>query len=134
MNITMDYYNNYRFDLLVIETIEEEIKRKSLEKERLLKESKKIKRAREKDLNYCCEGCGTDEYVRWCHEDEFFLCSECFIHDLQCQADVMVPIHRVEHMDGYNEYLSWDVLWEEEVKERSWGWIPGYYEKGKINE
>lgn len=101
---------NDRFDLLIFETAEEYLRKKRI-RQLKLKKAAELERKRIEATGEC-EGCGCKEYVRWVHNNECYLCSDCFIHDLQCQADVMVPMHRAEDMDGYDEYLSWDELWE----------------------
>lgn len=101
-----------RFELLIFETAEEYLERKRLEKIQTDKKIEEYKREVEKKGE--CEGCGTKEYLRWVHNRELYLCQDCFMHDLQCQASVMVPTYRVDDMDGYDEYLNWDNLWEEE--------------------
>ena len=101
-----------RYEILCIETAEEYFEKKAIALERAREEADIYKKSIE--AKGVCEGCGSTEYIRWVHNDECYLCAECFIHDLQCQADVMVPMHRVDDMDGYDEYLSWDELWEEE--------------------
>ena len=99
-----------RFDLIFDDSAEEYVK----QKEKKLAESKKQVAAERKRIEEKgeCEGCGNKEYNRWVHNKEIYLCAECFINDLQCQADAQVPMHRAEDMDGYDEYLCWDDLWE----------------------
>jgi len=101
-----------RFKILCIETAEEYLAKKKIAQEKARIEAEIYKKKIEAIGE--CEGCGEKEYLRWVHNGECYLCAECFIHDLQCQADVMVPMHRVDDMDGYDEYLCWDELWEEE--------------------
>ena len=109
----MDCYDRaYRFELLILETAEEENKRIAKEKTKLKAEHEVFKKEVEKKQRGICE-CG-NEHPRWVHNDECYICAECFIHDLQCQAEVMVPIHRAEDLAGHDEYLSWDEHWEEE--------------------
>ena len=99
-----------RFELVFDDDAEEYIEQKE---KKLAKDEKKAAAERriieEKGE---CEGCGDKEYNRWVYNKENFLCAECFIHDLQCQADSMVPTYRAEDMDGFNEYTCWEDLWE----------------------
>ena len=104
-----------RFDLLIFEDAEAYNKRKEEEREILHQEAEKYKRIVEK--KGVCEGCEkASKYLRWVHNDEFYLCYDCFIHDLQCQADVMVPMHRCRDMEEYTNESIWDELSEEERK------------------
>jgi len=101
-----------RYTILCLETAEEYLIKKAMKLEIAKKEADIYRKKVEG--NGVCEGCGSKDYLRWVHNGECYLCSECFIHDLQCQAEVKVPIHRAEEMDGYGEYCLWVSLWEEE--------------------
>ena len=101
---------NNRFDLVFEDTAEEYLEKKEKESEELRIAA--AKERREVERKGLCQGCNTLGYNRWTHDGEFYLCAECFLHDLQCQADVDVPMRRVDDMDGYDEYLCWDDLWE----------------------
>ena len=57
-----------------------------------------------------CENCGSKKHLRWIR-GEFYVCYECFVNDLQCEADVMVPMYRVTDMNDYMEEWEWDELW-----------------------
>lgn len=109
-----------RFKILCIETAEEYLRKKEIARKRkamercisAIKFEHYKKRVQAKGV---CEGCGSDEMPRWVHNDEFFLCAECFLHDLQCQADVSYPSTSVQYMDEYEyEYLGWDCHWMDE--------------------
>ena len=58
-----------------------------------------------------CEFCG-GERPRWVRNGEAYCCYQCFHHDLQCEADVMVPIYRVENMRDYVDEYKWDIMYE----------------------
>jgi hypothetical protein len=109
-----------RFELLIFETAQEYIARKEKEKEKLRKEAEKYKKKVEKAG--FCEGCGEGskegKKLRWVRNDEFYLCYDCYYHDLDCEASVMVPMHRATEMEGYISEGEWDELWEEEVNKK----------------
>ncbi len=66
-----------------------------------------------------CEGCGCKKaLLRWVHNDEAYVCYECFEHDLDCESSVMVPMHRVTEMPGYMTEDEWYETWEEEQMEK----------------
>jgi len=99
-----------RFDLM-FDDAEEYLAKKKKELDDLEKRAKEERIRIES--NGVCQGCFNDKLpLRWVHGNEFYLCYECFIHDLQCQADVMVPSYRVIDMDGFVEYYEWELLWE----------------------
>jgi hypothetical protein len=102
-----------RFDLVFDDTAEEHVEKKE-KKEKKLKELRKKSEEERRVVEEKgeCEGCGDKQYIRWVRHGEFYLCAECFMHDLQCEADIQVPMNRVSDMDGYDEYLCWDDLWE----------------------
>jgi len=106
-----DVYN--RFDLVFEDSAEEirEQREKKLEIDKL-KRAAALEERKRIETDGGCEGCGTKEYNRWVHNKEVYLCQDCFMHDLQCEAEVQVPMHRAEDINGYDEYLCWDELWE----------------------
>ena len=104
----MDAYN--RFDLIFEDNAEEYLEKKEEKRKKANKAAAKERRRIEEKGE--CEGCGNKEYNRWVHNKEIYLCQDCFLHDLQCEAEIQVPMHRVEYMEGYDEYLNWDDLWE----------------------
>ena len=109
----MDNYNiSDRFELLIFETAEEYIERKAKELEEREVENLAYKKEVEKKQGYKCD-CG-GEHPRWVYNDEFYICAECFMHDLQCQAEIQVPSYSVDQMDAYTEYTCWEDYWEEE--------------------
>jgi len=108
----INYDNSYRFELLIFETAAEYIERKKKEKEKIEAEHIAYKKEIEKKQGGLCE-CG-GEFPRWVVDDELYMCADCFIHGLQCQADVMVPMYSLDQMEGYDDYLCWEDLWEEE--------------------
>ena len=111
-NIIVDAYN--RFDL-IFEDSAEEIRDQKEKKEKELKELRAAaleERRRIETNGGGCEGCGAKEYNRWVHNGEVYLCRDCFMHDLQFKADMQSPMHSTEDTDGYDEYLNWDNLWE----------------------
>ena len=117
-----------RFDIMIFDVDiedaynrkleEEEVKKKriAVEKKRQIEEEARIERL-EKESKNVCEFCG-GERPRWVRDGEFFCCYECFIHDLTCEADVMVPIHRVRDLEEYIDKGEWDEYAEEESEER----------------
>ncbi len=105
---------NDRFELLILETADEYIIRKKKEKEELDKQTMKERKiVEEKGV---CEGCEKKDYdevrLRWVYNEESYICYECFVHDLSCQADVMVPMHRTSEMEDYMSEDVWDEKWE----------------------
>ncbi len=112
-----------RFDLLIFETAEEYIKRKFEEKQKLKAEVREERIKVEK--KGVCEGCGEyydgvgrGERLRWTHNNEFYVCQECFMNDLQCQCDIMYPPRSIDTEEGYDEYIGWDCYWEDEQQEK----------------
>jgi len=107
MIIMQEDYN--RFDIM-FEDAEEYLEQKEKELEELkiaaAEERKEIER---KGL---CQGCETRGYNRWVHNDECYLCWDCFIHDLQCQSGVSVPVTRYDEMKEYISSGEWEELWE----------------------
>jgi hypothetical protein len=108
-----------RSDILIIETAQEYLVKKSIAIAKARKEAEIYKKKVE--AKGVCEGCGIKSEegyrCRWVHNDEFYLCSDCFIHDLQCQAEVTVPRMNVKYMEEFNEYINWeDLWWEEEIE------------------
>lgn len=101
-----------RFELLIFETAEEYLEKKRIKLEELKKEAE-IER-REIEKKGVCSGCGKDEKLRWVRNYEFYSCYECFYHDLDCEASVMVPMHRTTEMKEYITEDEWEGLWEEE--------------------
>ena len=101
-----------RFELLILETIEEKRKRISKEKE----EREKIQREYERKVEKTgvCEGCNEEGKLRWVRDREFYSCYDCFLYDLDCEASVMVPIHRASDLKDYVSEGEWEELWEEE--------------------
>lgn len=122
----MNYDITDRFELLVIETAQEYIERKRLEKIQLDKElmiviNKAMKERKKVEEKGVCEGCEEKkEYLRWVRNNEFYCCYDCFIHDLDCEASVMVPMYRVDQMRDYVSEGVWEELYEEGLEE---GWI-----------
>ena len=102
-----------RFDILIFETAKTRMKRK--EKERKELKIKAEKHKREIEERGVCDGCEEhDEYLRWVRDGEFYSCYECFLHDLNCEADSMVPWRRVEQMGEYLEDYEWRDCWKSE--------------------
>ena len=110
MSIMPDYYEN-RFELMIFDdfNIIDDVGEKK--KENIKKASKLEKREVEK--NGICQGCENKKgKLRWVRDGEFYSCYACFIHDLDCEADVMVPMRRVDDMKDYINENEWDELWE----------------------
>jgi hypothetical protein len=108
MSIMQDCYN--RFDLVFEDTAEEHLERKEKESEELRIAVAKEKR--EVERKGICQGCKKLGYNRWTHNDEFYLCWNCYIHDLQCQAEVAVPYTRYDQSDDYIDRYDWEERWE----------------------
>ena len=83
--------DKFRFDNMDLGDEVEEAYEARLEAEALARVEKRLAisaRYRKKiESKGECEGCGCKEYLRWVHNGEVYLCQECFIHDLQCEAD-----------------------------------------------
>ena len=101
---------NSRFDLVFEDTAEEHIEKKEKESEELGIAATKEKR--EVERKGLCQGCNKSGYCRWTHDDEFYLCWNCYIHDLQCQAEVAVPYTRYDQNDDYIDRYDWEERWE----------------------
>jgi len=100
-----------RFELLILETAQEYIERKRLEK---IQTDKKVEEYKKEIENKgVCEGCEEEKkHLRWVRNSEFYSCYFCFIHDLGCEASVMVPMYRVDEMRDYVSEGEWEELWE----------------------
>ena len=46
---------------------------------------------------------------------------DCFIEDLRCEAEAMVPMRRVVDMEEYMSEVMWNELCEEESEEAAMG-------------
>ena len=102
-----------RFELLIFETAAEYQER--MRKEEADREIKRQIYKKKIEKRGICDGCKKPKsYLRWVRNDEFYVCYECFIEDLSCEADVMVPMRNVTQMDGYVEKGIWSELWKEE--------------------
>lgn len=60
-----------------------------------------------------CEFCG-GLMPRWV--DNCYVCYDCFIDNLENEASVMAPIHRVEDMRDYITEAEWEELWDYETR------------------
>jgi len=101
-----------RFEMLILETAQEYIDRK--EKEKREKEAKWEARKKEieKEQKGLCD-CG-NERPRWVR-DEFYICYECFMHGLSCEAcEGSYPTRSVASMEDYMDEAIWNDEWEEE--------------------
>ena len=108
-----------RWDILIFETAEEYLKKKAIEEKRkaiskFISDIKFDRYKKDMEAKGVCEHCGNDVPCRWIRYDEFYTCYECFIHDLECEADVMVPMRSVDQMRDYVDEDIWDDLSEEE--------------------
>jgi hypothetical protein len=90
-----------------------------LKLEKKHKESlKKLREASQEEIKKVekegvCQGCGKSGLkCRWCRDKEFYLCYDCFYHDLDCEASVMVPIHNATELKDFIEEDIWDCYWE----------------------
>lgn len=106
-----------RFDILDFEPAIEYIKRKEEERKELKRKHQEYKRKIEKIGK--CDGCGEKENNRWVRNEEFYSCYGCFIHDLDCESSVMVPVHRFDEMKEYVDEGEWDELWEIENNKKN---------------
>ena len=107
-NIGFVMYNDMtaRWELLIFETAGEYVERKKKEKEKLCIKAEKHKRKIEKIG--ICEGCGfREENLRWIRNDEIYICYSCFIHDLEIEASLMVPMRRFDEMEEYMSEWEW---------------------------
>jgi hypothetical protein len=104
-----DSYND-RFELLIFEDAIDYVERKRKEKEELHRKAELYKREIEKQG--VCEGCGEKGQLRWISYGEIYSCYDCFVHDLDCRASVMVPMRSAESLSEYLSEGEWEELWE----------------------
>lgn len=105
----MDCYD--RFDLVFEDTAEEHLEKKEKESEEL--RIAVAKERREIERKGLCQGCNKSGYCRWICNDEIYLCWNCFIEGLQCQADACSPnSSRIDEMDEYIGRYDWQERWE----------------------
>jgi len=102
------YDRRARFKILDFETAKEYNKRKAKEKkrkaiERFISEIETDIWRKEVEAKGVCDGCGEPGNLQWVRDGEFYSCYDCFIHDLDCEASVMVPSHRVDQMRDFVE-------------------------------
>lgn len=106
----INYDINDRFDILVIETAEEYLIRKKIEREKTEIEIEKF--LANEELNGVCEGgC---KGVRCREAQGVYTCYECFVYSLDCEGSVSVPRRSASNMRDYMEEYEWNEKWEEE--------------------
>jgi hypothetical protein len=96
-------FEHSKINLLRFETAKEE----NIRKDKELKECRKI--VEEAGVCQSCDrNCREAGNLRWVSDGEFYVCYECFLHNLSCAADVAVPMRRACDMKEYISDSEWD--------------------------
>ena len=105
-----------RFKILGLETAEEYIAKKKIEKEERRRAIEKERT--ETEVKGKCEFCewdgdGDDPHLRWIHGDTY-ICYECFDENLKEESSHCVPSMIAEQTSCYVDEYEWNDLSEEE--------------------
>ena len=113
----MNYELDDRFELLTFETAAEYLERREKELEILRNFKIKIDIQKlstaTKGICKCCETNNKKKIMRWI--EDIYMCYDCFIEGLECQADVMVPMRRACDLEEYMTEGEWEEAFYEEA-------------------
>jgi hypothetical protein len=66
-----------------------------------------------------CQNCGSKEYPRWCLDNDWLLCYNCWVEQLGYETAVDVPSRGADQHRDYMSEMAWEGLWEEENEDIS---------------